>query len=67
MRRIGIAAGGRPYVIARVADRVASEDVVNADPRAMQVTIAAQLPVGRRKETITQTLFTACAPKAGAV
>lgn len=63
-----ITAGGDPLYVARRCLAIASEDVGNADPRAMQVAIAAGialLALARRKVNapLLRRLFTACAPK----
>lgn len=67
-----ITAGGDPLYVARRCLAIASEDVGNADPRAMQVAIAAGialLALARRKVNapLLRRLFTACAPKSNAV
>ncbi|MDM3704289.1 replication-associated recombination protein A [Proteus mirabilis] len=68
-----ITAGGDPLYVARRLLAIASEDVGNADPRAMQVAIAAwdcftQVGPAEGERAIAQAIvYLACAPKSNAV
>ncbi|EPT9147272.1 TPA: replication-associated recombination protein A [Proteus mirabilis] len=68
-----ITAGGDPLYIARRLLAIASEDVGNADPRAMQVAIAAwdcftRVGPAEGERAIAQAIvYLACAPKSNAV
>ncbi|EMH9471239.1 replication-associated recombination protein A [Proteus mirabilis] len=68
-----ITAGGDPLYVARRLLAIASEDVGNADPRAMQVAIAAwdcftRVGPAEGERAIAQAIvYLACAPKSNAV
>ena len=68
-----ITAGGDPLYVARRCLAIASEDVGNADPRAMQVAIAAwdcftRVGPAEGERAIAQAIvYLACAPKSNAV
>ncbi|CDG21871.1 Replication-associated recombination protein A [Xenorhabdus poinarii G6] len=68
-----ITAGGDPLYVARRLLAIASEDVGNADPRGMQVAIAAwdcftRVGVAEGERAIAQAIvYLACAPKSNAV
>ncbi len=68
-----ITAGGDPLYVARRLLAIASEDVGNADPRAMQVAIAAwdcftRVGPAEGERAIAQAMvYLACAPKSNAV
>lgn len=68
-----ITAGGDPLYVARRLLAIASEDVGNADPRAMQVAIAAwdcftRIGPAEGERAIAQAIvYLACAPKSNAV
>ncbi|WP_035024659.1 replication-associated recombination protein A [Enterovibrio calviensis] len=68
-----ITAGGDPLYVARRLLAIASEDVGNADPRAMQVAISAwdcftRVGPSEGERAIAQaTVYLACAPKSNAV
>lgn len=68
-----ITAGGDPMYVARRLLAIASEDVGNADPRAMQVAIAAwdcftRVGPAEGERAIAQAIvYLACAPKSNAV
>lgn len=68
-----ITAGGDPLYVARRLLAIASEDVGNADPRAMQVSIAAwdcftRVGPAEGERAIAQAIvYLACAPKSNAV
>ncbi|HGN0343570.1 TPA: replication-associated recombination protein A [Proteus mirabilis] len=68
-----ITAGGEPLYVARRLLAIASEDVGNADPRAMQVAIAAwdcftRVGPAEGERAIAQAIvYLACAPKSNAV
>ncbi|XPE66388.1 hypothetical protein ACNKHR_02105 [Shigella flexneri] len=67
-----VPAGGDPWYVARRCLAIASEDVGNANPRAMQVAIGpgiALLASARRKVNarLFRRLYLACAPKSNAV
>ncbi|CCW29527.1 replication-associated recombination protein A [Xenorhabdus nematophila] len=68
-----ITAGGDPLYIARRLLAIASEDVGNADPRGMQVAIAAwdcftRVGAAEGERAIAQAIvYLACAPKSNAV
>ncbi|MEX9381835.1 replication-associated recombination protein A [Proteus mirabilis] len=68
-----ITAGGDPLYVARRLLAIASEDVGNADPRAMQVVIAAwdcftRVGPAEGERAIAQAIvYLACAPKSNAV
>ncbi len=68
-----ITAGGDPLYVARRCPAIASEDVGNADPRAMQVAIAAwdcftRVGPAEGERAIAQAIvYLACAPKSNAV
>ncbi|AOM40692.1 replication-associated recombination protein A [Xenorhabdus hominickii] len=68
-----ITAGGDPLFVARRLLAIASEDVGNADPRGMQVAIAAwdcftRVGAAEGERAIAQAiLYLACAPKSNAV
>ncbi|MBA2814968.1 replication-associated recombination protein A [Candidatus Pantoea persica] len=68
-----ITAGGDPLYVARRLLAIASEDVGNADPRAMQVAIAAwdcftRVGLAEGERAIAQAIvYLACAPKSNAV
>ncbi|EMH8371674.1 replication-associated recombination protein A [Proteus mirabilis] len=68
-----ITAGGDPLYVARRLLAIASEDVGNADPRAMQVAIAAwdcftRVGPAEGERAIAQSIvYLACAPKSNAV
>lgn len=68
-----ITAGGDPLYVARRLMAIASEDVGNADPRAMQVAIAAwdcftRVGPAEGERAIAQAIvYLACAPKSNAV
>lgn len=68
-----ITAGGDPLYVARRCTAIASEDVGNADPRAMQVAIAAwdcftRVGPAEGERAIAQAIvYLACAPKSNAV
>lgn len=68
-----ITAGGDPLYVARRLLAIASEDVGNADPRAMQVAIAAwdcftRVGPAKGERAIAQAIvYLACAPKSNAV
>ena len=68
-----ITAGGDPLYVARRCLAIASEDIGNADPRAMQVAIAAwdcftRVGPAEGERAIAQALvYLACAPKSNAV
>lgn len=68
-----ITAGGDPLYVARRLLAIASEDVGNADPRAMQVAIAAwdcftRMGPAEGERAIAQAIvYLACAPKSNAV
>lgn len=68
-----ISAGGDPLYVARRLLAIASEDVGNADPRAMQVALAAwdcftRVGPAEGERAIAQAIiYLACAPKSNAV
>ena len=68
-----VAAGGDPLYVARRLLAIASEDVGNADPRAMQVALAAwdcftRVGPAEGERAIAQAIvYLACAPKSNAV
>ncbi|MEH2920186.1 replication-associated recombination protein A [Samsonia erythrinae] len=68
-----ITAGGDPLYVARRLLAIASEDVGNADPRAMQIAIAAwdcftRVGPAEGERAIAQAIiYLACAPKSNAV
>ncbi|KEA52483.1 recombination factor protein RarA [Mangrovibacter sp. MFB070] len=68
-----ISAGGDPLYVARRCLAIASEDVGNADPRAMQVAISAwdcftRVGPAEGERAIAQAIvYLACAPKSNAV
>ncbi|WP_338803168.1 replication-associated recombination protein A [Xenorhabdus griffiniae] len=68
-----ITAGGDPLYVARRLLAIASEDVGNADPRAMQIAIAAwdcftRVGAAEGERAIAQAIvYLACAPKSNAV
>ena len=68
-----VAAGGDPLYVARRLLAIASEDVGNADPRAMQVALAAwdcftRVGPSEGERAIAQAIvYLACAPKSNAV
>jgi putative ATPase len=68
-----ITAGGDPLYVARRCLAIASEDVGNADPRAMQVAISAwdcftRVGPAEGERAIAQAIvYLACAPKSNAV
>lgn len=68
-----ITAGGDPLYVARRLLAIASEDIGNADPRAMQVAIAAwdcftRVGPAEGERAIAQAIvYLACAPKSNAV
>lgn len=68
-----ITAGGDPLYVARRLLAIASEDVGNADPRAMQMAISAwdcftRIGPSEGERAIAQaTVYIACAPKSNAV
>ncbi|PHM40172.1 Holliday junction DNA helicase RuvB [Xenorhabdus mauleonii] len=68
-----ISAGGDPLYVARRLLAIASEDVGNADPRGMQVAIAAwdcftRVGAAEGERAIAQAIvYLACAPKSNAV
>ena len=68
-----VAAGGDPLYVARRLLAIASEDVGNADPRAMQVALAAwdcftRVGPAEGERAIAQAIvYLACAPKGNAV
>ncbi len=68
-----VAAGGDPLYVARRLLAIASEDVGNADPRAMQVALAAwdcftRVGASEGERAIAQAIvYLACAPKSNAV
>ncbi|WP_338882737.1 replication-associated recombination protein A [Xenorhabdus sp. TH1] len=68
-----ITAGGDPLYVARRLLAIASEDVGNADPRAMQIAIAAwecftRVGEAEGERAIAQAIvYLACAPKSNAV
>ncbi|WP_336700394.1 replication-associated recombination protein A [Pantoea dispersa] len=68
-----ITAGGDPLYVARRLLAIASEDVGNADPRAMQVAIAAwdcftRVGPAEGERAIAQAIvYLACAPKSNAI
>ncbi|SES85245.1 replication-associated recombination protein A [Thorsellia anophelis] len=68
-----LTAGGDPLYVARRLLAIASEDIGNADPRAMQIAISAwdcftRVGPSEGERAIAQaTLYLACAPKSNAV
>lgn len=68
-----ITAGGDPLYVARRLLAIASEDVGNADPRAMQVALAAwdcftRVGAAEGERAIAQAIvYLACAPKSNAI
>lgn len=68
-----ITAGGDPLYVARRCLAIASEDVGNADPRAMQVALSAwdcftRVGPAEGERAIAQAIvYLACAPKSNAV
>ena len=68
-----VAAGGDPLYVARRLLAIASEDIGNADPKAMQVALAAwdcfeRVGPAEGERAIAQAvLYLACAPKSNAV
>lgn len=68
-----VTAGGDPLYVARRLLAIASEDVGNADPRAMQIAIAAwecftRVGAAEGERAIAQAIvYLACAPKSNAV
>ncbi|MEZ8143137.1 recombination factor protein RarA [Enterovibrio norvegicus FF-33] len=68
-----ITAGGDPLYVARRLLAIASEDIGNADPRAMQIAISAwdcftRVGPSEGERAIAQaTVYLACAPKSNAV